>query len=94
MHRQSLETIQNARLQKRIFVYVSKCKVQLPTTTEERGQMTNISYAFAIGSIMYDMFCTQPNVSYALNATSMYKSNLDKDHWIAVKKYSKILENN
>jgi hypothetical protein len=53
--------------------------------------MTNIPYAFAIGSIMYVMLCIRLNVSYALNATSRYKSNLSKDHWIAVTNILKYL---
>jgi hypothetical protein len=32
-------------------------------------------YASAIGSIMYAMICTRPDVSYALRVTSKYQSN-------------------
>jgi hypothetical protein len=34
-----------------------------------------ISYTSAIGSIMYAMICTCPDVSYALSGTNRYQSN-------------------
>ena len=43
-------------------------KSQCPT--DERERMDKISYALAIGSIMYAMLCTRPDVSYALSMTS------------------------
>jgi hypothetical protein len=39
--------------------------------------MRAIPYASAIGSIMYAMICTHPDVSYALSATRRYQSNYD-----------------
>ena len=37
--------------------------------------MRMIPYASAIGSIMYAMICTHPDVSCAQSATSRYQSN-------------------
>ncbi|XP_047320412.1 secreted RxLR effector protein 161-like [Impatiens glandulifera] len=62
-----------------------------PTTHEERIHMNEISYASAIGSIMYAMLCTRPDVLYALSATSRYQSNPDESHWITVKNILKYL---
>ena len=53
--------------------------------------MSKIPYASAIGSIMYAMLCTRPNVFYALSITSRYQSNLGESHWIAVKNILKYL---
>ena len=53
--------------------------------------MSQIPYASAIGSIMYAMICTRPDVSYALSMTSRYQANLGEDHWIAVKNILKYL---
>jgi hypothetical protein len=47
--------------------------------------MSAIPYASAIGSIMYAMLCTRPDVSFALSVTSRYQSNFDEDHWTVVK---------
>ncbi|KAI5408298.1 hypothetical protein KIW84_054209 [Lathyrus oleraceus] len=44
--------------------------------------MNKIPYASAIGSIMYAMLCTRPDVSYALSATSRYQSDPSDAHWI------------
>ncbi|XP_045790924.1 secreted RxLR effector protein 161-like [Trifolium pratense] len=53
--------------------------------------MNEIPYASVIGSIMYAMLCTRPDVSYALSATSRYQSDPDESHWIAVKNILKYL---
>ena len=47
--------------------------------------MSRIPYASAIGSIMYAMICTIPDVSYALSVTRRYQSDPREGHWVAVK---------
>jgi hypothetical protein len=47
--------------------------------------MCDVSYALAIGSIMYAMLCTRPDVSYAVSVTSRYQSNPSDSHWAIVK---------
>ena len=66
-------------------------KTQCPATTEEREKMSNIPYASAIGSIMYAMICTRPDVSNALSLTSRYQSDPGMEHWTAVKNILKYL---
>ena len=53
--------------------------------------MSKIPYASAIGSIMYAMLCTRPDVSYALRITSRYQSYPSESHWTAVKNILKYL---
>jgi hypothetical protein len=53
--------------------------------------MRAIPYASAIGSIMYAMLCTHPDVSYALSATSRYQSNYGEAHWTIAKNILKYL---
>ena len=53
--------------------------------------MSKIPYASAIGSIMYAMLCTRPDVSYALCITSSYQSDPGESHWTAVKNILKYL---
>src|SRR5665213_1128624 len=60
-------------------------KAQCPTSSEEKSNMDKVPNASAVGSIMYAMVCTRPNVSYALNVLSRYQSNLGDPHWQAVK---------
>jgi len=70
---------------------VTLSKTQCPTSNEERKRMDKIPYASAIGSIMYAMICTRPDVSYSLSATSRYQSNPGENHWTAVKRILKYL---
>ena len=60
-------------------------------TNDERDRMSKIPYASAIGSIMYAMLCTRPDVSYALSITSRYQSDPGESHWTAVKNILKYL---
>ena len=53
--------------------------------------MNMMPYASAIGSIMYAMLCTRPNVSYALSVTRRYRSDPGMGHWVAVKNILKYL---
>ena len=55
-------------------------KTQCPTTTDERECMSKVPYASAIGSIMYAMISTRPDVSYALSVMSRYQSNPGESH--------------
>jgi hypothetical protein len=51
-----------------------------------------IPYASSIGSIMYAILCTRPDVSYALSATSRYQSNYGEAHWTIIKNILKYLK--
>jgi hypothetical protein len=66
-------------------------KSQSPSTKVELERMNGIPYASAIGSIMYAMLCTRPDVSYALSMTSRYQQNPGDSHWMAVKNILKYL---
>ena len=70
---------------------ISLSKTQCPSTQDERDRMSKIPYASAIGSIMYAMLCTRPDVANALSMTSRYQSNPGEQHWIAVKNILKYL---
>lgn len=47
--------------------------------------MSKVPYASTIGSLMYDMVCTRPNIAHAVGVVSRYMSNPGKQHWEAVK---------
>ena len=67
------------------------CKSQCPKTTGEQVEISIVPYALAIGSIIYAMICTRPDVSYALSVCSKYQSNPGSAHWVVVKNISKYL---
>ena len=66
-------------------------KTQSPVTAEDREMMNKIPYASAIGSIMYAMLCTRPDVAHAVSLTSRYQSDPGLEHWTAVKNIFKYL---
>ncbi|PKI57312.1 hypothetical protein CRG98_022311 [Punica granatum] len=47
--------------------------------------MKKVPYASAIGSIMYAMVCTRPDIAHAVGVVSRYMSNPGKQHWEEVK---------
>ena len=42
-------------------------QTQCPTIAEDREKMKGVPYASAIGSIMYAMLCTRPDVCLAIS---------------------------
>jgi hypothetical protein len=64
---------------------------QCPSSDEERNRMSKVPYASALGSIMYAMICTRPDVSYALSIASRYQANPGESHWTLVKNILKYL---
>ena len=56
-----------------------------PKTPEEMEQMAKVPYASAIGSLMYAMLCTRPDIAYTVSVTSRFQSNPGLEHWVAVK---------
>jgi hypothetical protein len=46
--------------------------------------MSKVLYCSVVGSLMYDMVCSRPDLSYAMSIVSRYMSNPGKKHWRAV----------
>ena len=67
-------------------------KLQMPSSESERREMSSIPYANIVGSIMYIMICTRPNVAHAISVASRYMSNHGKEHWNALKWILKYLK--
>ena len=70
---------------------ITLSKKHCPQTDAELDSMSEVPYASAIGSIMYAMICTRPDVSFALSVTSRYQSDPGMEHWKAVKRILKYL---
>ena len=47
--------------------------------------MNSIPYANLVGSLMYVMVCTRPDIAYAVSLVSRYMENPGKAHWQALK---------
>ncbi|GJY60450.1 hypothetical protein Tco_0461107 [Tanacetum coccineum] len=68
-------------------------KSQGASTPAELKRMQNVPYASAVGSIMYVVRCTRPDVAFAQNITSRFQQNPGDLHWTTVKNILKYLRN-
>ena len=59
-------------------------KEMCPKTWEEIEYMYKVPYSSTIGSLMYAMVCTRPNIAHAMGVVSRYMNNPCKEHWKAV----------
>ena len=53
-------------------------KEQSLKTEEERDHMSKVPYALAIGSLMYAMVCTRPDIAHAVGVVSRFMSRPGK----------------
>ena len=58
---------------------------QSPSTNKEKNEISSIPYSSAIGSLMYDMICTRPDIAHVVGTVSKFLSNPGKEHWGAAK---------
>ena len=56
-----------------------------PKTEAERSDMARVPYSSAVGSLMYLMVCTRPDLAHAVGVVSRFLSCPGIGHWEAVK---------
>ena len=61
-------------------------KKMCPINDEEKRKMEHRPYTQVLGSIMYAMLCTKPNLSFTISLVGRFQSNPGEAHWIAVKR--------
>ena len=59
---------------------------QYPKTQEEEEDMSRVPYASVVGSLMYAMVCTRPDIAHAVGVLRKYMSKPGKEHWTVVKR--------
>ena len=47
--------------------------------------MARVSYASVVGSLMYAMVCTRPDIAHAVGVESRFMANPGTEHWEAIK---------
>eukprot|EP00253_Pinus_taeda_P004666 PITA_04666 len=62
-----------------------------PKVQEEEEDMSRVPYASAIGSLMYAMIYTRPDIAHIVGVLSRFMSKLGKEHWTTVKRVFKYL---
>ncbi|KAL2248429.1 UNVERIFIED_CONTAM: Retrovirus-related Pol polyprotein from transposon TNT 1-94 [Sesamum indicum] len=68
-----------------LAAYFQLSKEQSPKTDSKKAKMDKIPYSNVIGSIMYLMVCTRPDIAYAISCLSRYMLNPGTPHWEALK---------
>jgi hypothetical protein len=48
--------------------------------------MSHVPYASAVGSLMYAMVYTRPDIAHAVGFLSIYMSKPGKEHWTPIKR--------
>ncbi|KAG8490793.1 hypothetical protein CXB51_013999 [Gossypium anomalum] len=53
-------------------------------TIEGRELMSKVPYASAVGSLMYAMLCTRPDIFFIVGMVSRYQANPDLKYWQSI----------
>ena len=51
-----------------------------PNNLKQKERMEKVPYANVVGSLMYAMLCTRPDIFYAIGMVSRYQSNPGEAH--------------
>jgi hypothetical protein len=70
-----------------VKLFVDQC----PNTHEEEEDMSHVPYASAIGSLMYEMVCTRPDISHVVGVLRRYMSKLGKEYRTTVNRIFRYL---
>ena len=56
-----------------------------PSSEKEKEEMRKMPYASVVGSLMYVMVCTKPDIAHAVGVVNKFLSNPGKEHWVTIK---------
>ena len=59
--------------------YVKLCLNDCPKFDVEKDEMAKVPYSFGVGSLMYVMICTRPDIAYAVGVVSRYMQILARN---------------
>jgi len=54
--------------------------------------MSKVPYSSVVGSLMYAMVCTRPDIAYVVSMVSRFLNQPQKEHWKAVKRIFRYLK--
>ncbi|GJS95084.1 hypothetical protein Tco_0802052, partial [Tanacetum coccineum] len=57
-----------------------------PSSEKERMEMSQVPYASAVGSLMFTMIYTRPDIAHAVGVVSQYMAEPSRGHWEDVKR--------
>jgi hypothetical protein len=64
---------------------------QCPKTHEEEEEMSRVPYVSEVGSLMYAMVCTGPDIAHAMRVLRRHILKPRKEHWTTVKRVFRYL---
>ena len=67
-------------------------KNMCPVQKQDIIDMQNVLYAQSVGSLMYVMTSTRPDICHTIGLVSRYQSNPEKQHWMTVKRVIRYLK--
>ena len=68
-----------------LLIHLRLSQRDCPTSGPKGEDMKSGPYAPAVGSLMYAMVATRPDISHAVGVVSRFMHNPDRSHWNAVK---------
>ncbi|KAJ4712638.1 Retrovirus-related Pol polyprotein from transposon TNT 1-94 [Melia azedarach] len=63
-----------------------------PKSVEEKEYMSRVPYASVVGSLMYAMVCSRPDLAQSVSVVSRFMGEPGKEHWQAVKRIFRYLK--
>ena len=66
-------------------MHVKLSKDECPNSDHEKEFMRKIPYQSVVGSLLYAMIATMPDIAFAVGVVRRFLSNPSKKHWEAVK---------
>jgi hypothetical protein len=67
-------------------------KVKLQRTTHGNDESKGFPYQQAVGSLMYAMLCTRPDLAFPISVLSQHMANPSMEHWMAMKRVFRYLQ--
>jgi hypothetical protein len=67
-------------------------KVKLQRNANGNDESKGFPYQQAVGSLMYAMLCTRPDLAYPIRVLSQHTANPSMEHWMAVKRIFQYLQ--
>lgn len=60
--------------------YLKLSKNQSSKMTEDKEEMVKVPYTLVVGTLIYAMVCTRPNISHVVGVMSRFISYMGKEH--------------
>lgn len=57
-----------------------------PKTNQEKKEMSSVPYASLVGSLIYTMICSRPDMSHVSSVLSRFMAQPGRRHWEALKR--------